>query len=424
MSTPKSPGGGILKATKARNAEEAIGHSEGLVTVLRLTQADLSPAEDAIRIAKELCSAEQYSKALLAARQAEAIAITLDERFSGYQKARHTLDHVVTELHRIGLPTEAVEGVLGRAEEKVRSGTWENGSFVPNYLEARVLIEGAEQEARATYDRANAASNAIFLAELAIEALVDMQGPSDPKVFGEGAGVGLDQALEEATRQLALGDLDAAMRIANDLEERATRLRGEYIEAQRLLTATETRLTDLRGEGITTERLERQIDLARDVLARGLIDSGMTLAKRLVTDAKGLGDAYRRATTGLQDAELLYAQLNREGFHSYEAESAVRDARKSIREGQYARGIEHLDRAHVAFVRRKNAREALAKAIEETRARARILGSSGLPFIPDVQELLGRAEREFKDGNYSGSSEDLRIATLLLGTPPQEAPKK
>jgi hypothetical protein len=78
----------------------------------------------------------------------------------------------------------------------------------------------------------------------------------------------------------------------------------------------------------------------------------------------------------------------------------------------------------VAFVRRKNAREALAKAIEETRARARILGSSGLPFIPDVQELLGRAEREFKDGNYSGSSEDLRIATLLLGTPPQEAPKK
>jgi len=27
---------------------------------------------------------------------------------------------------------------------------------------------------------------------------------------------------------------------------------------------------------------------------------------------------------------------------------------------------------------------------------------------------LGRAEREFRQGNYSGSSEDLQIATVLL----------
>ena len=41
------------------------------------------------------------------------------------------------------------------------------------------------------------------------------------------------------------------------------------------------------------------------------------------------------------------------------------------------------------------------------------------PMLPDVREVLGRAEREFRQGNYSGSSEDLRIATVLLTQTPR-----
>jgi hypothetical protein len=402
------------KASKARHAEEAIGHSEGLVTVLRLTQTDLRPAEDAIRIAKELFAAAQYSKALDAARRAETIAITLDERHSGYQKARKHLDATLAELRRIGLPTESFDAAGGRSEEIVLSGIWENGAFVPNYLEARVLVEKATQDGRNVLLKANEASNAVFLAELAIEALAEVKGPADPKAFADGATVGLDQALEEATRELALGHADGCLRVARDLEARATRLRTEYMEAARLLGEAEGRLTDLRGEGISTERLERQLELAKEILARGMIESGVTVAKRIAKETEGLEDLFRAATTRLADAEILYGQLNRQGFHSYDAETAMRDARKSIREGNYARAIEHVQRAHGAFVRRQNVREALAKAIEETRSQVATLERSGLPFIPDVQELLGRAEREFRDGNYSGSSEDLRIATLLL----------
>ena len=67
-----------------------------------------------------------------------------------------------------------------------------------------------------------------------------------------------------------------------------------------------------------------------------------------------------------------------------------------------------------AFARRTNAREALARAIEEARKRAQFLRGSGLSFLPDIQEVLTRAEREFQNGNFVGSSEDLRIATVLL----------
>ncbi len=322
---------------------------------------------------------------------------------------------MIEELRRVGLATESMEAVLGQSEEKILAGIWENGAFVPNYLEARVLVERAEREGRDVLTRAGAASNAIFLAELAIEVLVDIEGAADLKAFAEGATVGLEQALEDATRELAFGNIEAATRIAKNLEERANHLRQQYFAASDLLLKVESRLADLRGEGISTERLESHLEVARDMLSRGLIESGMSLSRRLNADAESLGETYRAATTGLKDAEFTYAQLNDEGFHSYEAETSIRDARKSIREGNFARALEHLQRAQAAFVRRRNVREALAKAIKETRERVALLQTSGMPFMPDVQEILTRAEQEFRAGNFSGSSEDLRIATLLLG---------
>ncbi len=154
--------------------------------------------------------------------------------------------------------------------------------------------------------------------------------------------------------------------------------------------------------------------MARDMLGRGVIEPGAAMAIRLRSESKTLGDTSRKATTTLGDAEILYARLQREGFHSYEADAAIRDARRTIGEGAYARAIEHLERALQAFSRRTNARAALAKAIEETQTRVRLLKGRGLTFFPDIQEVLTRAEREFQRGNFTASSEDLRIATVLL----------
>jgi len=173
-------------------------------------------------------------------------------------------------------------------------------------------------------------------------------------------------------------------------------------------------LADLRSEGVLTVSVELQAKMARDLLDRGLIEPAAAMATRLHVETKSLGDQYRKATTTLSDAEILYSRLQREGFHSYEADAALRDARRCLREGSYARSIQHLERALQAFARRTNARASLAKAIEETRTRVKLLAGGGLSFMPDIQEVLGRAEREFHQGNYAGSSEDLRIATVLL----------
>ena len=167
-----------------------------------------------------------------------------------------------------------------------------------------------------------------------------------------------------------------------------------------------------------TESLDRQGAYARDMRAKGLLEPSLEMAGRLAEDADRLGQTHGKAVTALQDAEVLSGRLGREGFQSYEADAAIKEARRAIKEGNYARALEHVDRAQSAFARRRNAREALAKAIAETQRQVELLKAADFPMLPDVQEVLGRAEREFRQGNYSGSSEDLRIATVLLSQAP------
>src|SRR3989442_4439860 len=249
MDNARATSVGILRASKVRNAEEAIGQSEGLLTVLRLTQADIKPAEDALQVAKRFFDSNQFSKAFHAAKKAESLAITLDERFGGYQKAAKALQSRIDSMRRLGLRTEELETLLGHAEKKVLSGIWDSGAFVPNYLEARVLVERAEQEGRAFQERAEKASNSIFLAELAIESLGEMKGPADPGRFAEGATSELEQSLHEATRQLALGDAEGATKVATEIEEKATILRKLYIDTTKSFDSTEAQMSYLRGEG-------------------------------------------------------------------------------------------------------------------------------------------------------------------------------
>ena len=425
MFDDKGAGIGFLKATRARNAEEAIGVTEGLVTVLRLTQADIKSAENTLTIAKQFFDSHQYSKAVQAAKRAESIAITLDERFGQYQRSWTGLQARVESMKKLGLNTEALEKVAGSAEEKVLAGITEDGAFIPNYLEASAMINRAEQEGRAFQEKAEMASNRIYVAELAIEALANLVGSVDHGESEHADVSSLEQSLQDATKELALSNALKAAEMAKEIETLARSLRSTYAETTKSLEELETKLADLRSEGALMQSTDAGLKIARDNLSRGSIEAAAAITAKLHNETKSIGDKYRKATTTLADAELLYSRLQREGFHSYEADAALREARRAIREGSYERSISHLERALQAFARRTNVRVALAKSLEETRTRVRFLAGSGLSFMPDIQEVLERAEREFKKGNYGGSSEDLRIATVLLdGVTRAPGPKK
>src|SRR5256886_11176155 len=326
MFDDKGPGIGFLKTTRARHAEEAIGLTEGLVTVLRLTQADIKPAEDALTVAKGFFDAHQYAKAVQAAKRAESIAISLDGRVAGHPKSLQDLQVQIESMKKLGLDTDSLEKVAGVAEEKVVAGIWENGAFVPNYMEGRGLLDKATKEGRAFQEKAQVASNQIFVAELAIESVANLRvGGGEPgsEAFAHGAVSSLETALHDATKELALGNAAGAATIARDLEEKARSLKAQFGTATTGLKEIDGKLADLRSEGVLTVSVELQAKMARDLLDRGLIEPAAAMATRLHVETKSLGDQYRKATTTLSDAEILYSRLDRKSTRLNSSHSQI-----------------------------------------------------------------------------------------------------
>src|SRR5437764_13201 len=187
----------------------------------RHTQAYHKPARCALKVAKGFFQSEHYAEAVQAAKRAESIAIALDERFTGYQKSLQDLQVQIESMKKLGLDTDALEKVAGVAEEKVVAGIWENGAFVPNYMEGSGLLDKAIKEGRAFQEKAQIASNQIFVAELAIESVANLRvGGGEPgsEAFAHGAVSSLETALHDATKELALGNADGAATIARGPE--------------------------------------------------------------------------------------------------------------------------------------------------------------------------------------------------------------
>lgn len=402
----------FLKNSKARRAEEAIVRAEGILAVLALSPADMTAAEQALRIAKDLLAKERFSGALAAALRAESIAVSLDERYRAYDKAARSIRERIERMKDLGLPRKAPETALKHAEDRVTAGIWEEGSLLPDYDGARKLLEDAGVDAQDLVERAEAASNSIFMGAVAIEELADMKGPPDPSLFSRGAVSSLEVGLEGAMRQLAERRFEQAIRISADIEARATRMRAGFIAANEALSAASAVLAELRGQGAHTGRLTSQLSIVRDVLFRGVIEPASEMARTLLGDAQSLGRSYREAKEGLADAEAQYSRLVREGILSSDVDLAIRDARRAMRDGDYSRALRHIEEAATRIDRIMNEREGLERSLKANRERATALEERD-PFLPDVEELLVRAEKEFREGRYTESEEDLVIAKVL-----------
>jgi hypothetical protein len=406
---------GFLKITKARRAEDAIARSESIITVLQLREIDLSAPEALVRRAKRTFGTRNYVRALEAALAAERIALTLEGGHTAYAKAVEAVHARKEEIERFGIPVDDINEAVKRAEARIAIGVWEDGIQMPDYGSGRTILLEAEREGKELVEKAAMASNAVFMAELAIEALVTVPGPKDQDVFEKGGADALESALEGATRRLALRDYDQATRVAKDIEARANRLRARFIEAMETLAATSAVLGELRDKGISTGRLGSQLAIARDVLHRGVIDPAVGMARRLFEDARTLGVGHTSASAGIADATNRYSALVREGHLSASADRSILDARRAVRDARYPDALRHLEDANASITRAEADRESLAKSLVDRRNRITVPANPA-PFLSEATEILGRAEKEFKEGDYSGSNEDLVLATLLLGS--------
>ena len=407
-------GFGFLRAAKARQAEDAIARAESLLAVLHLETVDLRGPDALLLGAKKAYAAQDYARATDAAHVAEKIAVRIEDDFRGYEKALAALTERIDEARRLGLTTDAMEDALRRAEERVASGVWHDPLQIPDYVTSCSILNEAEADGKGLVEKAAAASNAVFMAELAIEGLASVPGPKDRDTFETGAASALESALEGATRRLAMRKYDDAARVAKDIEARATRLRGEFGEATDILAATSAVLADLRTKGVDTGRLTSQLALSRDALHRGVIEPAAGMARRLADDTRKLAGAYQRAASWIANATNRYSALVREGHLSVAADRSILDARRAMRDGDYLGAVARLEEAEAAILRAEAERGVLARSLQERRQSFTVPATT--PLREEAQEILGRAEAAFRSGDYSSANEDLVLATLLLGT--------
>ena len=401
----------FMTGRKAREADEAAAHAEGVVEVLKLSQADLSPAETLLNRARALAHKGDFDGAATMARKAEALAATLEERYLASQKALQSAESALERMREFGLVTPQLEVAIAEARSRALTTVIEDGVALPNYLEARVLLEKSAAEAQATIEQFEAAGNAIFVAELAIDALRESQVDMDDRLFYQMLVRPATAVFERATEALAMLRVGDAIATAKAAEEMALRARADYTEAVSARGATERLLSELRGEGAIVLASDRILEQGAGLLQRGKVAEAKEMLGRAEREAATIAADFRRARQAIVEARGKMVP----GEVGEDAIQALRDADRALREGLYKRSVELVEECHAALARHQSVRETLVGQIQETRGKVEQLKASKADYARDVEEVLERAEKEFARGNFAACYEDLRIAILLIG---------
>lgn len=417
---------GFLAAAKSQDTELLIEQTEQLVAALGPDRSDFKSAKEALRVAKSLYAAHDYAKAFAQAKRAVALAASLNDRFNAYLAAWKTLQECMGELQGLGFPTQTMEAALGAADKEVVRMVDEEGTVVPNYLGATVMLKRATEDAHTLVVRAREVSHEIFLATLAVEALSESRSTRTPGWLA----VRLDRMVEQATGELALGNVSAASQIAWKARARAEDALAGAARTWELLDMSAAILDGLGAEGQVAVDLAEQIGSARAALEQGFLDltTASTVAHRLSDEVASFARHYPRARRALERAECVYSRLHREGFSSRDIDGALSEARRSLDAGDWCGVTENIGRASRRLVQLRREQYALGRTIVELEERVALLEGFHLPLMPDVQELMSRAKEEVCCGRLSAANEDLLMAKALLmrvtraGSSPSQGP--
>ncbi len=386
--------------------------TEQIVTALQAGAVDLTPAQEALGVAKALHAHHDYSEAVAQAKRAETLAATLNDRFTRYMAAWKSMQACREELRAVGFPTDRLEAALAAADRETVHTVEEAGTLVPNYHGAAAMLEEATEEARALVSRAREASHEILTASLAVEALAEA-GPTEAPTW---LALRLEEMVEGATRDLALGNVSAARRIAAEVKVRAEDSLAGASRVGEILDMAASMLDGLGAEGPALDGLIRKVESAREALRRGTVDreTAAVAARRLSDEVAAYAGQYPRARRVLERAERVYADLQRQGFSSYEVERTLTRGRRALGVGEWTVVRDTVGRASESFLRLRRDQDALARSIADLDERVTLLKGFDLPLLSDIEEIVGRAKEEVRNGRLSGANEDLLLASLLM----------
>lgn len=386
--------------------------------VLKLSRADVSAAETLLAHARQLAQSGDHTASAQVARRAAALASTLEDRYLAMRRARQSAAAALLRMREFGLPAPQLEAAIAEARNRAAGTAVENGVAVPNYLEARQVLERATATARGTIDHLEAAGAAIFAAQVAIDALREAEGDIDDRLFYEMLVRPAEAAFERATETLAMFRASDAIATAKAAEAMAQRSQADCAEARSARAAAERLLAEMRSEGAIALAADQLFEEGVGLLAKCKIHEAKETLIRSLREAARVADEFRRARSAISEtrAKILPGEIGEEAVH------ALRDADRALREGGYQRALELVNESTAAMARRASIREGLRGELREMRAKVEQLKAAKAGYARDIEEVLVRAEQEFTLGHFGTCSEDLRVANLLISPRALEAP--
>ena len=391
------------------DVEAQLENVRGLVELLSLSRANLSAANALLREAGANLAQDDTMRAQAACVRAEAIATSLEADYKTATAAVAAIRTRVERMEALGMPVAEEEKALGAVHARATATRELEGVVVPDYAGARTLATEAAERAEAKLALADRASDAVFSAEMAVDGAAE--------TFGKGPVDALQEPralLERARAGTASGDFERATADAAIAEKLALGAIDRRRQAHETLESVERIVAGLRSVGISVTSVMRSLDLGRILLAKGKLLAAVDVFNEAAQDAVQIGQRYRHLLDAISDGQRTVEALRADGLPVGEAEYALARAKAAMKAGNYALAAGCADDVKAAGERQREAREILRAQIEATKVQAQRLRELGMAYANDVEEMVGKAEREFLEGDFAGTSEDLRIASLLI----------
>ena len=391
-------------------ALRAIEAARGVVEILKLSPARIGAAEPLLAEAEEQLRRGANARAVELAGKAERIATVLE---TDHRAVAETLDRLAKHVDRmkeLGIPSEQEEKALAEVRARAKATRDLEGVSVPDYAGAVAIATEALGRAEANVAVSESSADALFAAELALEGASETEGA--PAEVLEEARALLAKARHEAQQgQYELAATDAAVS-----EKIALGLVDQRRRALEILESVERLFVGLRTAGVVVASVRRSLDIGKTLLEKGKASAAIEVFNEAAREAVSLGTRYRDVLNAMSAATAAIDALKAEGLSLEEAELALGRAKVAIKKGNYALASACCDDVHLAAANQRRFRDGLRTLIDETRARLTSLRDSRAAYVNDAYEMVQKAEREFANGEYEATNEDLRIATLLLGS--------
>jgi len=370
----------------------------------------LKEAEDQVRRGA-------YARAMELAGRVERIATAIESDHRAVAEALEVLGKHMSRLQELGIPDAEDQKALVDVRARAKATRDLEGVRIPDYTGALAMATDAASRAEARIAASEKSADVLFSAELAVEGAADAEDVP-PEVIEEARAL-----LAKAKQEVQQGQFEMAATDASVAEKIALSLVGRRRRALETLESVEKLLVGLRTAGVVVEPIRGSLDIGKTLLEKGKVSAAIEVFNEAAQDAVSIATRFREVLNAMTTASAALDALRAEGLSLTEAEISLGRAKAAVKQGNYALAAACCGDVHLAAANQRKFRDGLRTLIDETKAKVTRLRETGVAYVNDAEEMVLKAEREFANGEYEATNDDLRIATLLLGSGPNGRPK-